>query len=116
MPSTFSRLDDGRFAVVCENPSNNHISIFALDPHGPLLEDPAEDYEVDEREDFIYEPEPDSRYEHTPEETSELLSQMAIEVSPAAIEEEEVDLLVDCHQRRRKSTCPLLQTPVKTRP
>ena len=52
MPSTISRLDDSRIAVVCENPSNNHISIFALDPHGPLIEDPAEDYEVDERENF----------------------------------------------------------------
>jgi len=106
MPSIFSRLDDGRFAVVCENPSNNHISIFALDPHGPLLEDPAEDYEVDERENFIYEPEPDSRFEHTPEETSELLSQMAIEVSPGAIEEEDVDLLVELSSTAKKINLP----------
>ena len=106
MPSTFSRLDDSRIAVVCENPSNNHISIFALDPHGPLLEDPAEDYEVDERENFIYEPEHDSRFEHTPEETSELLSQMAIEVSPGAIEEEDVDLLVELSSMAKKINLP----------
>ena len=96
---------------MCENPSNNHISMFALDPHGPLIEDPSEDYEVDERENLIYESEPDSRFEHTPEETSELLSQMAIEVSPGAIEEEDVDPSSDTTRVPSESDFRVLSSP-----
>lgn len=106
MPSICSKLEDGRIAIVCKNPSNGNTSIHALDPNGEVVEEIPVAPDAEGKVGVDYEIDDESRFEHPPGDASELLNQMVEEVSRPVVEEEEVDLLVELSSTARKINLP----------
>ena len=106
MPSICSKLEDGRIAIVCKNPSNGNTSIHALDPNGEVVEEIPVAPDAEGKVGVDYEIDDESRFEHSPGDASELLNQMVEEVPRPVVEEEEVDLLVELSSTARKINLP----------